>query len=364
MATTDFVMPKLGLTMTEGTVARWDVAPGSRFAAGDIILVVETDKIAYDVEAPGPGILQEVLVAEGDVVPVGTPIGRWDVGDIKVSLDAPDIDVRADSPAVAPRVAQAPVVAPAALPQGEGARILATPFARRLARQGGVDLRNLNGSGPRGRIKAADVERATATGRPTIAPPAAAAATDLTRMATHSAGAEIDVTALLALNAQINSDLPDLHADLAHFVVLAATKVRDVFREPPVIGLAQSGEGDATTVSVFASADCRTLSSVVAQAARSAAPFNASLRGALWIEPALPGISFFAAAPPDGWSGALYVGAVRDTFRPDSDGRPVRAALVNVVLTSRAAALDPMSAQRLLRRIRELLETPLLLLAS
>jgi pyruvate dehydrogenase E2 component (dihydrolipoamide acetyltransferase) len=49
MATTDFVMPKLGLTMTEGTIARWDVAPGKSFARGDIILVVETDKIAYDV---------------------------------------------------------------------------------------------------------------------------------------------------------------------------------------------------------------------------------------------------------------------------------------------------------------------------
>ncbi len=89
-------MPKLGLTMTEGTIARWDVAPGGRFAAGDIILVVETDKIAYDVEAPGPGILQEVLVAEGSAVPVGTPIGRWDVGDIKVSLDAPNVAAPAE----------------------------------------------------------------------------------------------------------------------------------------------------------------------------------------------------------------------------------------------------------------------------
>ena len=89
-------MPKLGLTMTEGTVARWDVAPGGRFQAGDIILVVETDKIAYDVEAPGPGILQEVLVAAGSAVPVGTPIGRWDVGDIKVSLDAPNIEAHAE----------------------------------------------------------------------------------------------------------------------------------------------------------------------------------------------------------------------------------------------------------------------------
>ena len=104
MATTDFVMPKLGLTMTEGTIARWDVAPGKSFARGDIILVVETDKIAYDVEAPAPGVLQAVLVAAGNAVPVGTPIGRWDVGDIKVSLDAPDVAAAAEPLAAAHRL--------------------------------------------------------------------------------------------------------------------------------------------------------------------------------------------------------------------------------------------------------------------
>src|SRR6478735_1057978 len=164
MTTTDFVMPKLGLTMTEGTIARWDVAPGKSFAQGDIILVVETDKIAYDVEAPAPGVLQEVLVAAGSAVPVGTPIGRWDVGDIKVSLDAPDVAAAAEPvPAAAPAVVEArPPAVPAAQPQARagGSRTLATPYARRMARQAGIDLHGLDGSGPRGRIKAADVERA------------------------------------------------------------------------------------------------------------------------------------------------------------------------------------------------------------
>jgi pyruvate dehydrogenase E2 component (dihydrolipoamide acetyltransferase) len=363
MATSDFVMPKLGLTMTEGTVARWDVAPGSRFQAGDTILVVETDKIAYDIEAPGSGILQEVLVAEGIAVPVGTPIGRWDVGDIKVSLDAPD--VQAD--AALPRAVSAATVvaaAPSPPPKGQGARVLATPFARRLARQGGIDLRDLNGTGPRGRIKAVDVERALAAGRAAIAPPAAAAAPDAVRAVVHSAGIEIDATALLALNVQINNDLPDLHADLAHYIVLAVAKAADVFAKPPVIGLAAGPEGKRGTIRVFVSADCRTLSGIVAQAARPAATSNTPLRGTLWIEPALAGLSFFSADPPLGWSAALHIGAPRDTFRPDAEGKPVRAALINVVLTFRAAELDATAAQRLLQRIRDLLETPLLLLAS
>ena len=66
----DIVMPRLSDTMTEGTIARWDVAPGKSFAQGDIILVVETDKIAYDVEAPGPGVRAWVLQDSGEYAPL------------------------------------------------------------------------------------------------------------------------------------------------------------------------------------------------------------------------------------------------------------------------------------------------------
>jgi pyruvate dehydrogenase E2 component (dihydrolipoyllysine-residue acetyltransferase) len=361
MATTDLVMPKLGLTMTEGTVARWDVAPGGRFVAGDIILVVETDKIAYDVEAPGPGILQEVLVTEGNVVPVGTAIGRWDVGDMKVSLDAPEAEARAATPAATAAVAEAPPMRLTPQQTSDGQRILATPFARRLARQGGIDLGALNGSGPRGRIKAADVAAAIdvrASAKRSAAPEAASGAV-------YRAGVEIDVGALLALNEQINGDLPDLHADLVHYVVLAAAKAADMFHEPAVFGLAQNGWGDAAMVKAFASADCRTLSGVVARIESApATPPASSHHGTLWIEPAQDGIAFLATDPPRGWSASLTIGAVREAFRPDADGRPVRAGLVQIVLTGRAADLDPKIAQRLLRRLHALLETPLLLLAS
>jgi pyruvate dehydrogenase E2 component (dihydrolipoamide acetyltransferase) len=367
MATTDFVMPKLGLTMTEGTIARWDVAPGKRFARGDIILVVETDKIAYDVEAPAHGILQEVLVAAGNAVPVGTPIGRWDVGDIKVSLDAPDT-----APTAKAEMGEAPVVveAPssAALPpqpRADGSRTLATPFARRLARQGGIDLRGIGGSGPRGRVKAIDVERALAekkvARRPSAAPVPVAVAE---RAATFSAGIEIDITALLALTERINDHLPDLHADLAHFVALAAAKTSGVFSQPLVIGLAANTESGEGTASILAATDCRTLSGAIAQARKSVSASAGAPSGTLWIERALDGISFFSADPPPGWSAALAIGYARETFRPDPEGRAVRAAFLTIVLTARASALDPQQGQRLLRGLRHLLEAPLVLLAS
>jgi pyruvate dehydrogenase E2 component (dihydrolipoamide acetyltransferase) len=366
MATTDFVMPKLGLTMTEGTIARWDVAPGKSFAQGDIVLVVETDKIAYDVEAPAPGVLQEVLVTAGNVVPVGTPIGRWDVGDIKVSLDAPDVAAAAEpESAAAPAVAEAPpLAAPAPQRRADGSRTLATPFARRLARQAGIDLRGLDGSGPKGRIKAADVERAIAAME--VAPKQAAPTpAEAPRAVTYSAGVDVNITVLLALSDQINSNLPELHAGLVHFVALAVAKVSGVFSEPPIIGLAANSDAGEGAASRLAVADCRTLSGVIAQVKNSAAARDsAAPHGTLWIEQVLEGISFFSAEPPSGWAASLTIGAAREAFRPDAEGRAVGAALVTIMLTARASLLDPQQGQRLLRALRQMLEGPLLLLAS
>ena len=226
-------MPKLGLTMTEGTIARWDVAPGKSFAQGDIILVVETDKIAYDVEAPAPGVLQEVLVSAGSAVPVGTPIGRWDVGDIKVSLDAPDAAASTEEePSVAPEAPKTPSAAPPPR-RADAGRTLATPYARRLARQAGIDLHALDGSGPRGRIKAADVERAITAKVTAPAQMVAPTAAQTMRAATFSAGIDIDITALLKLAGGINNDIPDLHAELVGGVARGA-----------VVGIVSVGNSD------------------------------------------------------------------------------------------------------------------------
>ena len=162
--------------------------------------------------------------------------------------------------------------------RADGSRTLATPYARRLARQAGIDLHGLDGSGPRGRIKAADVERAIAAKGSAPRPSVVPAPAEASRAATFSAGVDIDITALLALTEQINGDLPDLHADLAHFVALAVAKVPGVFSEPPVIGLAASGDGGEGAASLLAGADCRTLSGVIAQTKNSATALDAPRR--------------------------------------------------------------------------------------
>ncbi|HOA94026.1 MAG TPA: 2-oxo acid dehydrogenase subunit E2, partial [Quisquiliibacterium sp.] len=137
-------MPKLGLTMTEGLVAEWMVAEGATFRTGDVLYLVETEKVVNEVLAEQDGVLLQTLVPAGDTVPVGTPIAQWD--------DAPGASgaAAAGVPAQAPTEALAhvatssragPASAAADTPATSRAmRIVSTPLARRLARLHGVDL--------------------------------------------------------------------------------------------------------------------------------------------------------------------------------------------------------------------------------
>jgi len=367
MTATDFVMPKLGLTMTEGTVARWGVTPGSRFEAGDIIVVVETDKIAYDVEAPAPGILHAVLVSEGNAVPVGTPIGRWEVGDVEVCLDAsavtkPVVEERAAPPPIGSDQRRIPATTRLA---GDRERVLATPYARRLGREAGIDIRSIDGSGPRGRIKAADVIQAIAAHGSRAIVPGPSPGASQPRTVVITVGVEVDFTRLLKLNEDINQGVPNLHAELVHYVALAASRAFDIAGDQLVIGLARGCAGAAGMASVLGRNDCRTLGVLIARSQSATAVDGASQRGTLWIDRAQAGISFLSAEPPDGWSASISVGSVRSEFRPDPEGRPVPAAAVTLVLACRTTGeFDSLSAQSLMGRIRALLETPVLFLAS
>lgn len=358
-------MPKLGLTMTEGKVAHWNTAPGVRFQAGDVIVVVETDKIAYDVEAPAPGILYEVLAGEGTIVPVGAPIGRWDVGDAKVSIDSPSAETTTQQDAPVSAVSQPSSAPVETKSQREAARTLATPFARRLASVAGIDLGQIDGSGPRGRIKAADVNRAIEEARARKTPAVSTAAAPPTAVsASFTAGIEIDVTALLRLNKQINEELPQLNSELVHFVVLAAAKAPNIFFPATLFGLAPKVDDESGVVRLIASRECTTLRQTIALVESTTPAMSDSPLGALWIDRALDGMSFVSSAPPSGWSAAITIGSVRDTFRADADDRPMRAATMTLVLSGRPGQIDSAAAQRFLHRIRLLLEAPLVLLAS
>ncbi|GAA0591574.1 pyruvate dehydrogenase complex dihydrolipoamide acetyltransferase [Caenispirillum bisanense] len=178
---TQILMPALSPTMTEGKLAKWLKKEGDTVAAGDIIAEIETDKATMEFEAVDEGVLGKILVADGtDGVQVNQPIAIL----LEEGEDASALDQAAASPAPAKAEPAAPAAeapkpaqaqAPAAAPAAKGDRVFASPLAKRIAREAGLDLAQVTGSGPKGRIVKADVEKAKAEGTGKAAPAAAAA---------------------------------------------------------------------------------------------------------------------------------------------------------------------------------------------
>jgi pyruvate dehydrogenase E2 component (dihydrolipoamide acetyltransferase) len=195
---TNILMPALSPTMTEGTLARWLKKEGETIKAGDVIAEIETDKATMEVEAVDEGVLGRILVQDGtEGVKVNEPIAVLvDAGeDVPAASPKPEAKAVAEKAAAAP-APEASVKAPPAAPaspaspaSGEGAnaaasqahaatspapnghaadgdRIFASPLARRMASQAGIDLAALKGSGPNGRIVRADIEAAQKGGAP------------------------------------------------------------------------------------------------------------------------------------------------------------------------------------------------------
>ncbi len=169
---TEILMPALSPTMEEGTLAKWLVKEGDTVSSGDLLAEIETDKATMEFEAVDEGVVGKILVTEGtEAVKVNSPIAVLlgdgenadDIGDTSSDVPAPQPAAEAaPAPAEAPKAVSAP--APAAPQASDGQRIFATPLARRIAADKGLDLNALNGSGPHGRIIKADVESASATG--------------------------------------------------------------------------------------------------------------------------------------------------------------------------------------------------------
>ena len=181
----DILMPRLSDTMEEGVLSQWVARVGDHVRKGDVLAVIETDKAAMDMEAYDEGVLTRILVQEGVSVPIGTPIAV--LGEAAAAASAP-------SPVPAPDQAERAVVPPPAPSPATGAapagKLPASPLARKLARERGIDLSTVSGSGPGGRIVRADIQQAArdrenaqpaavptgparpAPARPPVAPPA------------------------------------------------------------------------------------------------------------------------------------------------------------------------------------------------
>jgi pyruvate dehydrogenase E2 component (dihydrolipoamide acetyltransferase) len=151
-------MPKLSDTMLEGTLIKWHKKAGDKISVGDVIADVETDKATMEMEAFDDGLITELLIPEGGVVKVGQPIANLEGGK-KSAAKTP----AASAPAASTPAPTAPAAAkPKAAASTDGSRVKASPLAKKIALERGVDLSGVQGTGPGGRIVAADVP-ATAT---------------------------------------------------------------------------------------------------------------------------------------------------------------------------------------------------------
>ena len=172
----EILMPALSPTMEEGTLAKWLVKEGDAVKSGQILAEIETDKATMEFEAVDEGTIGKILVAEGTAgVKVNTAIAvLLEDGEAVGAVPAAAKPVVADAPPVVPAApAQAPVAAPA---KSAGGRVFASPLARRIAAEKGLDLAGVQGSGPHGRIVRADVEGAKAVASVAVAVAAASPA--------------------------------------------------------------------------------------------------------------------------------------------------------------------------------------------
>lgn len=162
-----FTMPKWGIEMTEGTLAKWEISEGAAFAKGDIIALIETDKITNEVEAEFEATLARIIVPEGDTVPVGALLGVFTQEDLPA--DAIDSFISGLSGDAPPAAAKEPLPTPDAKPASAApapipADTAISPAARKRVEATGVDVSRIAGSGRDGRISLQDIDIAAAGG--------------------------------------------------------------------------------------------------------------------------------------------------------------------------------------------------------
>jgi pyruvate dehydrogenase E2 component (dihydrolipoamide acetyltransferase) len=234
-AVQDVAMPRLSDSMEEGTVLKWIKQVGDEVALGEELVEIETDKANMGYEADVAGTLLEIVVGENETAPVGAVIAR--IGEPGAELPsgddapaapaAPAPDAEATAPAAPAPVAAAPSTNGHG--SSEGGRVKASPLARRIASERGVDLTTLTGSGPGGRIVKRDVESAGATAAPAPAAPAGAPApagpgpapTPVAAGSPETAKGSVETVELTKLQQVVARRMSESKATAPHFYLAA-----------------------------------------------------------------------------------------------------------------------------------------------
>jgi len=408
---TDVVIPKLGMTMKEGTIVEWAIADGARVERDQVVFVLSTDKLDTDVTAEVSGTLHHragtrethpvgtvvaVILAEGEVVGdgsgdgrsarvVSSPYARRLARERGIEL----ADVRGSGPGarvVAADVTREPASAPAA------PAVAATPVARGLAKQLGIDLSRVAGTGPAGRITKSDVRGAAPSPASAESIPlrgmrkviAERMHASLQEMAQLTLGMEVDMTDAAALRKQlirewerdsVNVSFTDLVdravvKALVDHPALNASVDGEVIRLHPTVHLGVAvAVPDGLLVPVVVDAGRRSLRDLAEETTRLASACRDGtigvddLDGATFTVSSLgsSGIDFFTPVvnPPN--VAILGVGRLHDGVAWDGD-RPVRRTLMTLSLTIDHRAIDGAPGAAFLSAVRDVLESPYRLL--
>ena len=393
---TPLPMPKLGLTMEEGTILKWRKGEGEAVEKGEIILDIQTDKVEYEVESPDGGLLLKTLAGEGAVVPCGVDIAVIGREGEDVSgfggVAAQTEPAEATEPGTPPTPVPAEVPAtPGAAPPAPAGRVFASPAARRVARELGVDFRVLKGSGPGGGIVQADVRAAAAGG-----PAAAVASAPLSGMrkiiaermlASWSRAprvtlqAEVDLTNLLAVREASRqaweNDL-GVKVSLNDLVIFYAARAA---RRCPAVNVRLNGDAlermrdvnvgvavaveDGLMVPVIRNADEKSIDAIsreakaLAEAARAGALGLDALEGGTFTISNLGayGVDHFSAIINHPESAILSVGAARERAVA-RDGEVVARTTAYLGVNADHRVVDGAPAAEFLATLKNMLEHP------
>lgn len=365
------IMPLLGFSMEEGRIMQWLKEEGDSLEKGEPLLVIETDKASLEAESHYRGTLHKILVEEGESAPVGAPIALYlEPGEEPGEESGEPVSVSE----LAPEEVAAPIKEAPSPPKAQGNRIIASPLARKKARENSVDLQGLKGSGPGGRIVAADVQdgvQAVGNGEDEVVPYAGArkAIGDKTQLSKNTAphyymSMEIDMEAVLVFREQVSQQRK---FSLNHILIKAvAMALKDnpklnstledetiTFHRDVNIGFVVGTE-DGMQIPVLRRATEKSLSALAQEAEaltervrQERMQVADTQEGTFTVSNlGMYGITEFTAVIHQPQTAILAVGAVKDN-------------VLKVTLSMDHRVIDGVSGARFLASLKEFLEHPL-----
>ncbi|MEV6226618.1 pyruvate dehydrogenase complex dihydrolipoamide acetyltransferase [Saccharopolyspora shandongensis] len=420
---TEIQMPRLSDTMEEGVISTWHKNVGDQVKRGEVMAEIETDKAIMELEAYDDGVLEKILVDAGATVPIGTPIAILGDGSGAAAEAAPaPAPAAAAAPAAEAPAPVEPAAAPApaapAAPAEQGAKPKASPLAKAVAKEKGVDLSTVQGTGPGGRIIRADIE-AVASAAPAAAAPAAAAPaaaapaaapvvsnedveeiplsnirkvtakrlTESKQQAPHFyLTSAIDVTDLMAFRATLNERLQAAGGPKVSVNDLIVKAVATALRANPAVNVSFAGDkmlqhkrinlgvavaiDNGLVVPVIKDADRKSVSEIAAESRELA---GRAREGKLKLDQmsggtfsisnlGMFGIEQFSAVinPPE--AAILAVGAARDEVQV-RDGEFVARKILRATLSADHRAVDGAVGAAFLQLLTGLLEDPIRIIA-